>query len=82
MCLAIPGRIIEILGPALMPMATLDYGTTTRQCCLAYTPDAHIGAYVLVQNGFAVVELAEPEALACLALLAEVGLEVGRRAVV
>ncbi len=75
MCLAIPGRIIDILGTAFLPMATLDYGTTTRQCCLAYTPDARVGDYVIVQNGFAIVELAESEALACRALLAEVGLD-------
>ncbi len=75
MCLAIPGQIIDIGGSAPMLMATIDYGNTTRQCCLAYTPDARIGDYVIVQNGFAVAELDQSEALACRALLAEVGLD-------
>jgi hydrogenase expression/formation protein HypC len=78
MCLAIPGRIIEIVDAAIMTMATVDYpittGTMTKQCCLAYLPDARVGDYVIVQNGFAIVELSEQEALASLALFAEVGL--------
>lgn len=74
MCLAIPGRIINIAGPAVMPMATVDYGRTTRQCCLAYTPDVRVGEYVLVQNGFVVAVLEESEALASLAMFAEIGL--------
>src|SRR5690606_22408254 len=52
MCIGIPGKILAI-REGLMPMADLDFGGTARECCLAYVPEARVGDYVLIQNGFA-----------------------------
>lgn len=73
MCIGIPGKILAI-HDGLMPMADLDFGGTARQCCLAYVPEAKVGDYVLIQNGFAMDVIDEESAQASLAAIAEVGL--------
>ncbi len=72
MCVSIPSRITEIT-PGLLPMALVDVDGRPMSCCLAYVPEAAIGDYVLVQNGFA-VDLMDPEAAALsLAAFQELG---------
>lgn len=74
MCVAVPGRIVQILeGPGL-PMATVDFGGITKQCCLAYLPEAVIGDYTIIQSGFAITILDESAALASLAVFEELGM--------
>jgi len=62
-CLAIPGRVesIDDSDPALK-MARVRFGGITKQVCLAYTPEAAIGDYVIVHVGFAISRLDEKEA--------------------
>ena len=74
MCIALPGKIARIFGSALLPMATVDYGVMTKECCLAYVPEAAVGDYVIVQSGFAISLLEIHEALSTLAAFHEVGL--------
>ncbi|MFJ2766771.1 HypC/HybG/HupF family hydrogenase formation chaperone [Streptomyces sp. NPDC087300] len=62
MCLGIPGRVLEIREDAGLRMATVDFGGVRREACLAYTPDASVGTYVIVHVGFAITEVDEPEA--------------------
>jgi hydrogenase expression/formation protein HypC len=58
MCLAVPGRIVEIEGTK----ARIDFGGVTRDADLTLVPDASTGDYVLVHAGFAIERLDESEA--------------------
>ncbi|QMV85957.1 HypC/HybG/HupF family hydrogenase formation chaperone [Corynebacterium hindlerae] len=70
MCLGIPAKITHLeLG--LMPTATIDVAGQIRQCCTAYVPEAQVGDYVLIQNGFAMSVLSEEDALASLEAIQE-----------
>jgi hydrogenase expression/formation protein HypC len=73
MCLAVPGKILEIEEREGVAMARLDYGGITREACLAYVPEAQPGEYVLVHAGFAISRIDEEEAARTLALLRELG---------
>ncbi len=66
MCLAIPGKILEIRTENDQPMAVVDYAGARNQACLAYTPEAEVGNFVLVHAGFALQILNEDEARASL----------------
>jgi len=63
MCLAIPGRVesIDSANPDLR-MARVRFGGIVKQVCLAYTPEAGVGDYVIVHVGFAISRLNEEEA--------------------
>ena len=58
MCLAVPGRIVEIEGTK----ARVDFGGVTRDADMTFVPDASMGDYVLVHAGFAIERLDEAEA--------------------
>ena len=73
MCVAVPGRIVQILDGPGLPMATVDFGGITKQCCLAYLPEAVIGDYTIIQSGFAMTILDESAALTSLAVFEELG---------
>ncbi|HME09180.1 MAG TPA: HypC/HybG/HupF family hydrogenase formation chaperone [Bryobacteraceae bacterium] len=62
MCLAIPGKIVELHEKSCMRMGSVDYGGITREACLEYIADPRIGDYVLVHVGFAVSKVDEQEA--------------------
>ena len=72
MCLATPGRIIEISDedPGF-PVATVDFGSVTRSAQLIYVPEAKVGDYVIVQAGFAVRRVDPDEAEEALRCAAE-----------
>lgn len=74
MCLAVPGRVIEIDDSGFMRMARVDFGGVVREVCLAYVPEAQVGDYVIVHTGFAISRLDEAEAQETLRLLGEIGL--------
>jgi hydrogenase expression/formation protein HypC len=67
MCLAIPGRIIDVEGTT----ARVDFGGVTRDADLTLVPGAASGDYVLVHAGFAIQRLDEAEAEETLALFRE-----------
>lgn len=54
MCLAIPGKIVELKETGSMRMGRIDYGGITREACLEYIADPKIGEYVMVHVGFAI----------------------------
>ncbi|MBC7271588.1 MAG: HypC/HybG/HupF family hydrogenase formation chaperone [Streptomyces sp.] len=62
MCLGIPGRIVDVREEAGLRTGTVDFGGVRREVCLAYTPDAGVGAYVVVHVGFAIARVDEAEA--------------------
>jgi len=68
MCLGVPGRIVEMIdGP--VAMGVVDFDGLRRQVCLAYTPEARTGDYVIVHVGFAISVVDEEEARRTLAVL-------------
>jgi hydrogenase expression/formation protein HypC len=73
MCLAIPGKVVEIDGENMMRISRVDFGGIARDVSLAYLPDVVVGDYVIVHAGFAISQLDEEEARETLRLLAELG---------
>jgi hydrogenase expression/formation protein HypC len=73
MCLAIPGKVVEIHEADGMKMAKVNFGGMLKSVCLAYTPDAVPGDYVLVHVGFALSRVNEEEAERTFKLLEELG---------
>ncbi len=71
MCLGLPGKIIERGDDRGTLMGTVDFGGATRRVCLAYTPEADIGDYVIVHAGFAISVLDEKAAAESLKLFEE-----------
>ncbi len=62
MCLAIPGKVIEIYQQNGLKMGRLDYAGTVNTACLEYVPEVQLGQYALVHAGFAISVLDEEEA--------------------
>jgi hydrogenase expression/formation protein HypC len=73
MCLAIPGKVVDIYETDGLRMAGVDFGGVKRQACLEYVPEVEIGNYVLVHVGFAISRVDEAEAARTYEYLAELG---------
>jgi hydrogenase expression/formation protein HypC len=72
MCLAIPGKLIEIATDANgVRMGRANFGGIVKQVCLEYTPEVQMGDYVLVHVGFALSKVNEEEAARTYQLLEE-----------
>lgn len=72
MCLAIPGKVLEIQGDdPLMRTGRVQFGGVVREVHLACTPEAEVGQFVLVHVGFAIGVVDEAEARRTLALIQE-----------
>jgi hydrogenase expression/formation protein HypC len=72
MCLAIPGKLIEISSsPEGVRMGKANFGGIVKQVCLEYTPEVNVGDYVLVHVGFALSKVDEDVAERTYQLLAE-----------
>lgn len=62
MCLGIPGKILEVQDKNGLPMGKIEFGGIIKEACLAYTPEAQVGDYVIVHVGFAISRVDEAEA--------------------
>ena len=66
MCLAVPGKIIAVsegrADSALGRGGTVDFQGSRVEVCLAMTPKAGVGDWVLVHAGFAISHLNEADA--------------------
>lgn len=62
MCLGVPGKVLEIFEQDSLPMGKIEFGGIVKEACLAYTPEAAVGDYVLVHVGFALSRIDEKEA--------------------
>jgi hydrogenase expression/formation protein HypC len=71
MCLVIPGKVLEVSDVNGLKMAKVQYGDIVRDACLAYTPEANVGDYVIVHVGFAISKVDEEEAARTYKLLGE-----------
>jgi hydrogenase expression/formation protein HypC len=73
MCLAVPGKIVEIYDSAGMRMCKIDFGGVLREACLQALPEAKVGDFTIVHAGFALNTLSETEARETLDALRELG---------
>ena len=62
MCLAVPGKIVEIYFSGALRMAKIDFGGVLREACLEALPDAVVGDWTIIHAGFALNLLSEEEA--------------------
>jgi hydrogenase expression/formation protein HypC len=64
MCLAVPGKIVSIFedDPPEVRRGKVDFSGVQKEICLAFTPEAVIGDYVIVHVGFALNIVDEAEA--------------------
>ncbi len=73
MCLAIPGKILEIQEAGLLRSARVQFGGIVRQVSLDFVPEAGLGDYVMVHVGFAISRIDASEAERTYKLLEEMG---------
>ena len=74
MCLAVPGKVLEILeNPLGMTLGKVSFGGIVKEICLAYLPEVKVGDYVLVHVGFALSRIDEAEAQEVFRILEEMG---------
>jgi hydrogenase expression/formation protein HypC len=63
MCLAVPGKILNITGDEPMTrIGRVSFGGIIKEVNLAYVPEASVGDYVIVHVGFAISTLDQQEA--------------------
>ena len=74
MCLAVPGRVLDIEERDGTRMATVDFGGVVKEVCLEYLPDIQVGEYAIVHVGFALQRLDEESAKQTLALFEQLGM--------
>ena len=73
MCLAIPGKILDLEQDGENRLARVEFGGITRKVSLDLVPEAGVGDYVIVHVGFAISKVDEEEALRTLELLQTMG---------
>jgi hydrogenase expression/formation protein HypC len=71
MCLAIPGKVVEVYDDRGLRMARVDFAGTVRRVCLDQLPEAGCDDYVLVHVGFALSRVDAVEAERTWRVLAE-----------
>jgi hydrogenase expression/formation protein HypC len=62
MCLGVPGRVVDIFYQHDLLMAKVDFGGIRKEVCLAHTPEAQPGNYVIVHVGFSLSVIDADEA--------------------
>ena len=74
MCLAVPGRVLDVSGDdPLLRVGRVDFGGLVKEISLAYVPEANVGDHVLVHVGFAITVIDETEAARVFEHLRELG---------
>ena len=73
MCLAIPGKILDLEQDGENRLARVEFGGITRKVSLDLVPEAGVGDYVIVHVGFAISKMDEEEAMQTLQILREAG---------
>jgi hydrogenase expression/formation protein HypC len=72
-CLAIPGRVVDVSSEEGLRVGRVDFGGVFKRICLEHVPDARPGDHVLVHVGFALARIDEEEARRIFEFLAELG---------
>ncbi|MFF3751617.1 HypC/HybG/HupF family hydrogenase formation chaperone [Streptomyces sp. NPDC002018] len=73
MCLAVPGRVLDIEERDGTRMAHVDFGGVVKDVCLEYVPEMNVGDYAIVHVGFALQRLDEESAKQTLRLFENLG---------
>jgi hydrogenase expression/formation protein HypC len=71
MCLAIPGKLLEISNENGLKMGIVDVNGSKTRACLEYVPDIQLGQYTIIHAGFALKIIDEEEAAESLQLWKE-----------
>lgn len=72
MCLGVPGKVIDVYDDPLgVAMGKVSFSGIVKEVCLAYTPEAEKGQYVVVHAGFAISVVDEQEAMEVFRMLAQ-----------
>jgi hydrogenase expression/formation protein HypC len=71
MCLAIPGKLLEIFDENGLKMGSIDVNGAVTRACLEYVPEIQVGQYTIVHAGFALKIIDEDEAAESLKLWQE-----------
>lgn len=71
MCLAIPGKVLEIDTNSQPLMGKVSFGGIQKDVCLEWLPDVKVGEYVIVHVGFAISKVDEKEAIDTLKMFEE-----------
>jgi hydrogenase expression/formation protein HypC len=62
MCLAVPGKVVEVYREHDLLMGKIDFGGVARRVCLEHLRQPAVGDYVLVHVGFALAKIDQAEA--------------------
>ena len=62
MCLAIPGKVEEIITEGDLRMGRVNFGGVVKRVCLDYVPEVEVGDYTIVHVGFAISKIDEETA--------------------
>lgn len=74
MCLAVPGKVIDIQGDdPLLRSARVSFAGVIKEVSLTCAPDARVGDYVLVHVGVAISVVDEKEAEETFSYLRQMG---------
>ena len=74
MCLAVPGKIVEITGDDdLLRSGKVSFGGVVKEINLSFVPDAKEGDFVLAHAGFALSIIDDEEAQKTLDMLKQMG---------
>jgi hydrogenase expression/formation protein HypC len=74
MCLAVPGRVDEIVDRDGVRMGRVNFDGIVKEVCLAYVPEIAVGDYTIVHVGFALTKIDEESAQKTLATFREMGI--------
>ncbi|MBI5463938.1 MAG: HypC/HybG/HupF family hydrogenase formation chaperone [Ignavibacteriales bacterium] len=73
MCLAIPGKVLEIEQNFQPMMGKVDFSGIQKRVCLEWIPGIKVGDYVIVHVGFAISKVDEQEAQETIKMLQQMG---------
>lgn len=73
MCLAIPGKILDVTNQDELRSGRVQFGGIVRQVSLGFVPEAQVGDYVMVHVGFAISRVDADEAERTYQILQEMG---------
>jgi hydrogenase expression/formation protein HypC len=62
MCLAIPGKVEEIVTEGGLRVGRVNFGGVVKSVCLDYVPEVEVGDYTIVHVGFAISKIDEETA--------------------
>jgi hydrogenase expression/formation protein HypC len=74
MCLAVPGKVLDVSKSEEGTLARVQFGGIVRQVRLDLVPEALVGDYVMVHVGFAISRVDADEAQRTFELLQQMGI--------